>query len=211
MDQPNALLLLRISYHVFLLKIVELIETVFFVMRKKYKQISKLHVYHHASTVSMGYLMVKYVGGSFKLYIIVVLILNVLYIGLFCASRWYDLIFGCAELVCAHNNVQLLFCRSIRTQSTEKIGANQKTNHPIPNGIIFKYLWCLYFNICYCFQIQFTLILMQCTLSLYNQCGVPKLLLAVYIPNVAIIFYMFYDFFKSAYNKNKTNVEEKND
>lgn len=57
--------LLNITYTTFLLKIFELIETVFFVMRKKYNQISKLHVYHHASTVTMAFLMVKFVGGEF--------------------------------------------------------------------------------------------------------------------------------------------------
>lgn len=61
--QPKAMALLNLTYATFMLKIIELIETVFFVMRKKYNQISKLHVYHHASTVTMGYIMVKYVGG----------------------------------------------------------------------------------------------------------------------------------------------------
>lgn len=39
--------LLVYSYQTFLLKLVELAETIFFVLRKKQNQVSKLHVYHH--------------------------------------------------------------------------------------------------------------------------------------------------------------------
>lgn len=56
--------ILTYSYHTFLLKLFELIETVFFVLRKKQNQVSKLHVYHHASTAILGYIMVKYTGGN---------------------------------------------------------------------------------------------------------------------------------------------------
>lgn len=55
---------LTFTYHTFLLKLVELIETVFFVLRKKQNQVSKLHVYHHTSTALLGWIMVKYSGGK---------------------------------------------------------------------------------------------------------------------------------------------------
>lgn len=54
---------LTYAYHTFFLKLVELVETVFFVLRKKQSQVSKLHVYHHVSTAILGYIMVKYTGG----------------------------------------------------------------------------------------------------------------------------------------------------
>lgn len=60
----KALAILTYSYHTFLLKLVELMETVFFVMRKKQNQVSKLHVYHHASTAILTWIMAKYVGGE---------------------------------------------------------------------------------------------------------------------------------------------------
>ncbi|XP_065212872.1 very long chain fatty acid elongase 7-like [Planococcus citri] len=40
----------RICWWTLLLKLAELLETVFFVMRKKQNQVSALHVYHHVST-----------------------------------------------------------------------------------------------------------------------------------------------------------------
>lgn len=51
------------------------------------------------------------------------------------------------------------------------------------------------------FQIQFTIILIQCALSLAQGCDIPKLLFAIYVPNVLLIFFMFYDFFKKAYKQ----------
>lgn len=49
------------------------------------------------------------------------------------------------------------------------------------------------------FQIQFTIILTQCVLGIARDCDIPRVLVAIYAPNVGIIFYMFYDFFKKAY------------
>lgn len=62
-DDFKAVTILQYTYLVFLLKLVELVETVFFVLRKKDKQISKLHVYHHVSTACLCWIMVKYNGG----------------------------------------------------------------------------------------------------------------------------------------------------
>ena len=41
----------------------------------------------------------------------------------------------------------------------------------------------------------------QCVVGLAKDCEVPKALIFIYIPNIVVIFYMFYDFFKKAYNK----------
>lgn len=44
-----------------LLKLVDLIETAVFVLRKKDKQISFLHLYHHVSTAILGWFITKYI------------------------------------------------------------------------------------------------------------------------------------------------------
>lgn len=46
------------------LRAFELIETIFFVLRKKWKQISLLHVYHHLSTIVLLWLHFKYSAGE---------------------------------------------------------------------------------------------------------------------------------------------------
>lgn len=55
---------LYLSYGYFLLKVLDLVDTVFFVLRKKQSHVSFLHVYHHTLMVSMTYLAVMFVPGG---------------------------------------------------------------------------------------------------------------------------------------------------
>lgn len=61
--KANSLLIY--SYQTFLLKVFELVETIFFVLRKKQNQVSKLHVYHHVSTAILAWCVVKYAAGQY--------------------------------------------------------------------------------------------------------------------------------------------------
>lgn len=63
-NNERAINLLKICYFLFLIKIVEFLETIFFVLRKKQGQVSALHIYHHVSTAMFAWLVVKYVGGG---------------------------------------------------------------------------------------------------------------------------------------------------
>ncbi|XP_075216105.1 very long chain fatty acid elongase AAEL008004-like [Lycorma delicatula] len=63
-DEPNAVSLVESFWWYLLLKILELIETVFFVLRKKQNQVSFLHVYHHVSTLGFAWIGAKYIGGG---------------------------------------------------------------------------------------------------------------------------------------------------
>ncbi|XP_017057437.1 elongation of very long chain fatty acids protein F [Drosophila ficusphila] len=51
-----------LSYSYFFNKLMDLMETVFFVLRKKYRQISVLHVVHHLIMAFGGYLYLTYSG-----------------------------------------------------------------------------------------------------------------------------------------------------
>lgn len=55
---------LSMSYMYFMLKIVDLMDTVFFVLRKKNNQITFLHTYHHALMVLCTYVHLKYYSGA---------------------------------------------------------------------------------------------------------------------------------------------------
>lgn len=48
----------------FLCKIVELLDTVFFILRKKEKQVSFLHLYHHAMMPICSWIGVKFLPGG---------------------------------------------------------------------------------------------------------------------------------------------------
>ena len=48
----------------FIVKVVDLLDTVFFVLRKKQNQVTFLHVYHHVGMVIAGWIAVKYLPGG---------------------------------------------------------------------------------------------------------------------------------------------------
>lgn len=52
-----------------LVRVAELVETVFFVLRKKQNQVSHLHVYHHVSTIILLWAFFKYSAGMMEIYI----------------------------------------------------------------------------------------------------------------------------------------------
>lgn len=62
--QVEDIQLAETIYYNFLLRIIEYIETVFFILRKKNKQASTLHIYHHITTVFLVYLEAKFIGGG---------------------------------------------------------------------------------------------------------------------------------------------------
>ncbi|KDR21659.1 elongation of very long chain fatty acids protein 4-like [Zootermopsis nevadensis] len=55
---------LSFSWWYVMSKVVELADTVFFVLRKKNRQVSFLHVYHHASQVVYSWACLKYLPGE---------------------------------------------------------------------------------------------------------------------------------------------------
>jgi elongation of very long chain fatty acids protein 7 len=63
-DDPEAVRMATWMWRTAMLKIVELIETVFFILRKKNNQASFLHIYHHIITVSVIWVGVKYSAGE---------------------------------------------------------------------------------------------------------------------------------------------------
>ncbi|CAB3377394.1 Hypothetical predicted protein [Cloeon dipterum] len=59
-DDKASMRMVRAHYVYFVSKFIELMDTVFFVLRKKYSQISFLHVYHHGVVVLMSYCSFRY-------------------------------------------------------------------------------------------------------------------------------------------------------
>ncbi|KAL4711172.1 hypothetical protein ACJJTC_015281 [Scirpophaga incertulas] len=54
----------KVVYYYFILKLVDLLDTVFFVLRKKFNQVSFLHVYHHTGMVLLVWGAVTYFPGG---------------------------------------------------------------------------------------------------------------------------------------------------
>ncbi|XP_059472455.1 elongation of very long chain fatty acids protein 7-like [Neocloeon triangulifer] len=59
-DDKNSLRMAKAHYVYFVSKFVELMDTVFFVLRKKYSHITFLHVYHHGVVVLMAFCSLRY-------------------------------------------------------------------------------------------------------------------------------------------------------
>ncbi|XP_022114867.2 elongation of very long chain fatty acids protein 4 [Pieris rapae] len=54
----------KVCFGYFAIKLIDLLDTVFFVLRKKQNQVSFLHVYHHFGMVAVAWGMVKWVPGG---------------------------------------------------------------------------------------------------------------------------------------------------
>ncbi|XP_063230866.1 very long chain fatty acid elongase AAEL008004-like isoform X2 [Bacillus rossius redtenbacheri] len=63
-NASDALYITRLCWGYFILKIVDLLDTVFFVLRKRTKQITFLHVYHHTGIIIGTWIGVKYFAGG---------------------------------------------------------------------------------------------------------------------------------------------------
>ncbi|XP_044261224.1 elongation of very long chain fatty acids protein AAEL008004-like [Tribolium madens] len=63
-DNPMALRMAQAVWLYFLCKIIELLDTVFFVLRKKMNQVTFLHLYHHAMMPICSWIGVKFLPGG---------------------------------------------------------------------------------------------------------------------------------------------------
>lgn len=61
---PQMNRLMFATYLYYSSKYVDLLDTIFFVLRKKFNQITFLHVYHHAGMVVATYIFCKFMSGS---------------------------------------------------------------------------------------------------------------------------------------------------
>ncbi|XP_070153803.1 very long chain fatty acid elongase 7 [Polyergus mexicanus] len=61
---PKAIEITRVVWYYFMVKILDLLETIFFVLRKKQNQVTFLHVYHHVGITMGTWGASKYVAGG---------------------------------------------------------------------------------------------------------------------------------------------------
>jgi GNS1/SUR4 family len=66
--RPRAVMIARRCYFYFLIKVIDLLDTVFFVLRKKQNQVTFLHVYHHAGMVALSWSGTKYFPGGHSVF-----------------------------------------------------------------------------------------------------------------------------------------------
>ncbi|KAJ9598712.1 hypothetical protein L9F63_010598, partial [Diploptera punctata] len=62
--KPMALKHARAVYFYYILKIVDLLDTMFLILRKKYRKVTWLHLYQHAGMVMIGWIWARYFAGG---------------------------------------------------------------------------------------------------------------------------------------------------
>ncbi|XP_077981378.1 very long chain fatty acid elongase 4-like [Glandiceps talaboti] len=63
-NDPLALRMASVCWWFFFSKVIEVLDTVFFMLRKKNNQVTFLHVYHHSTMIINWWLGVKYIAGG---------------------------------------------------------------------------------------------------------------------------------------------------
>ncbi|XP_004926916.1 elongation of very long chain fatty acids protein AAEL008004-like [Bombyx mandarina] len=63
-DTPLERIVVSRVWLYYMIKIIDLLDTVFFVLRKKFNQVTFLHVYHHLGMCLLGFVGTKYVPGG---------------------------------------------------------------------------------------------------------------------------------------------------
>ncbi|XP_026287542.1 elongation of very long chain fatty acids protein AAEL008004 [Frankliniella occidentalis] len=155
----KGLPMLNWMYFTALLKLSEFIETIVFVLRKKDRQISFLHVYHHVSTFLLAWVGAKFVGG------------------------------GMATFPIIPNSIVHIVMYTYYLLSINKNESLQKVLNTIKPYITIMQM------------VQFCIIIAHALQALRPDCHVPKHLAWAFIPNVFLIFYLFYDFYTTNFIK----------
>ncbi|KAF5281627.1 hypothetical protein FQR65_LT02947 [Abscondita terminalis] len=151
----------------FFSKVVELLDTVFFVLRKKQSQVTFLHVYHHANTMFFSWVYLKFLPGS------------------------QGIIIGFLNSAV---HVVMYFYYFISS-----LGPKYQ-----------KYLWWKKY-MTWIQLTQFCLMLLYLISVIAMDCKVPKALTFFFVTHVIIFLYLFADFYKKAYKKQRTEVMERSD
>ena len=63
-NNKDALRVLSVGWWYFFSKFIDLLDTIFFIMRKKYNQVSALHVIHHSTLPWLSWWGPRFVGGG---------------------------------------------------------------------------------------------------------------------------------------------------
>ncbi|XP_072929996.1 very long chain fatty acid elongase 7-like isoform X2 [Epargyreus clarus] len=79
----------KVCYAYFLIKLTDLFDTIFFVLRKKQNQVSFLHVYHHFGMVAVSWGMVKWVPGGHVTFVVLInSIIHIIMYSYYLLSTW---------------------------------------------------------------------------------------------------------------------------
>lgn len=157
-DSPEAMRMATAMWWWFLLKKSELIETVLFVLRKKKRQVSFLHTYHHVSTYLIAWFACNFTPG-----------------GLVSFS------------VMPNSLVHVIMYAYFLLSSVDNDALRTRL------AVVKKYLTAVQ-------MVQLCIIVLHTLQALRPACtAAPKILVYSYIPNILLVIYLFYNFYRVNY------------
>lgn len=150
-------------YYYFLNKLVDLMDTIFMVLRKKNSQITFLHLYHHTMIALVSWVFVAYAAASF------------------CAF------FGAINTF-VHVIMYFYYLLTAAKPEYKKSVWWKRHITQMQLG-------------------QFIIVTLHATANVLQPSSIfPKALVGFIVPQGIIMFFLFWDFYKKAYNKKK-NIE----
>ncbi|XP_019870260.1 elongation of very long chain fatty acids protein-like [Aethina tumida] len=165
---PSAMRVARGVYVFYLAKVSELLDTVFFVLRKKSSQVTFLHLYHHTFMLYVGWIGARFVPGG-----------HLIFMGLI--NSFVHIIMYTYYMLAA-------------------MGPEYQ-----------KYLWWKK-HITLIQMIQFLMIFVHSSQLIWTNCGYPRGLAIIALPNAVLFYNMFSNFYKKAYlpkESSNNNVSKK--
>lgn len=158
-DRKQALLLYSGAWFYFFSKIIDFLDTIFFVLRKKQNQVTFLHVYHHTVTALFSWGYLKYAPGE------------------------QGVIIG---IVNSFVHIIMYFYYMISAMGPK----------------YQKFLWWKKYMTTIQL-VQFVLILSYMIIIGAKDCKMPKSLTFFFVVNTIIFLFLFGNFYRKTYNKNK--------
>ncbi|KAF5299588.1 hypothetical protein FQR65_LT09393 [Abscondita terminalis] len=163
-----------------MLKMVELLETVFFILRKKYNQVSFLHVYHHVSTLIMAWLVCKYFAGKIMRRLFVIKIFNLIVSG------------GMLSFTVICNSFVHVLMYTYYLLSSFGPKMQKKLEYVKPKLTIVQ-------------LVQLVILFIQNMQLLSPSCSINNIVAYIFLPNVVINIIFFIKFYIKSYKKSEKN------
>ncbi|XP_055848573.1 elongation of very long chain fatty acids protein 7 [Episyrphus balteatus] len=158
-DRKQTLLLYSGAWFYFFSKIVDFLDTIFFVLRKKQNQVTFLHVYHHTTTALFSWGYLKYAPGE------------------------QGVIIG---IVNSFVHIIMYFYYMVSAMGPK----------------YQKFLWWKKYMTSIQL-VQFVLILTYMIIVGAKDCKMPKSLTFFFVVNALIFLFLFGNFYRKTYNKNR--------
>ncbi|KAM7301383.1 hypothetical protein ISCGN_016902 [Ixodes scapularis] len=153
----HAISLLNALYWYLLVRVADLLDTIFFVMRKKFTHVTILHVLHHSLVVLGGWMFLQFGGDGQTLF------------GVCLNSFLHIIMYTYYFLACLGPSVQ-------------------------------KYLWWKRY-LTRLQIVQFVVIIAHASIPIFVDCGYPRVLVYIAIPQVILILGLFVNFYVQSYIK----------